>query len=138
VNGTFRFELGEALRTHGCALILSSCGALGPEAQRRMLEYRKEHGELPPHDWLFVDRDSAAFVASVVTEQDRRLAEDAVVAEVVTTGIPEPIRDEFTAMVVEMRDADTKPCGCGYPEKPCLRVMFRNGPPFPARPCEPA
>jgi hypothetical protein len=29
------------------------------------------------------------------------------------------------------------PCGCGWPDKPCLRVMLRNGPPFPEPPCEP-
>lgn len=30
-----------------------------------------------------------------------------------------------------------EPCGCGWPDKPCLRVMLRNGPPFPKPPCEP-
>lgn len=45
--------------------------------------------------------------------------------------------EEFLAMVREMRDPATKPCGCGYPAQPCLRIMLRNGPPFPPRPCEP-
>jgi hypothetical protein len=30
-----------------------------------------------------------------------------------------------------------EPCGCGWPAKPCLRVILRNGPPFPEPPCEP-
>jgi hypothetical protein len=44
---------------------------------------------------------------------------------------------EWTAMVTEMRDPETKACGCGYPKKECLRVVLRNGPPYPPRPCEP-
>jgi len=44
---------------------------------------------------------------------------------------------EWTAMVAEMRDPETKACGCGYPKKECLRVVLRNGPPYPPRPCEP-
>ena len=54
-----------------------------------------------------------------------------------TSLIPESIREDMFAMVAEMRDPGTKPCGCGYPGKPCLRIMLRNGPPFPPRPCEP-
>lgn len=44
---------------------------------------------------------------------------------------------EWTAMVGEMRAPETKACGCGYPKKECLRVVLRNGPPYPPRPCEP-
>ena len=44
---------------------------------------------------------------------------------------------EWTAMADEMRDPETKACGCGYPKKECLRVVLRNGPPYPPRPCEP-
>jgi pyruvate-formate lyase len=44
---------------------------------------------------------------------------------------------EWTAMVAEMRDPETKACGCGYPNKECLRVVLRNGPPYTPRPCEP-
>lgn len=60
-------------------------------------------------------------------------------------------REPFFAMVNEMSQAsmgrpvhlsdaerEARKCGCGYPEKPCLRIMLRNGPPFPPRPCEPA
>lgn len=51
--------------------------------------------------------------------------------------IPEEIREDFLAMTAEMRDPDTTPCECGYPQKPCLRIVLRNGPPFPKRPCDP-
>lgn len=51
--------------------------------------------------------------------------------------IPESIREEFNAMVAEMRDPDAWECECGFPKKPCMRIMLRNGPPFPKRPCEP-
>lgn len=44
---------------------------------------------------------------------------------------------EWVAMILEQRDPDTKACGCGYPQKECLRVVLRNGPPYPPRPCEP-
>jgi hypothetical protein len=54
------------------------------------------------------------------------------------------LREPFMAMVNEMSNAvnpnplyPVNACECGYPEKPCLRIMLRNGPPFPARPCEP-
>lgn len=44
---------------------------------------------------------------------------------------------EWAAMILEQRNPETKACGCGYPEKECLRVVLRNGPPYPPRPCEP-
>lgn len=54
------------------------------------------------------------------------------------------LREHFLAMTTEMARAHNPDplhpigrCTCGYPEKPCLRIMLRNGPPFPARPCEP-
>lgn len=43
-------------------------------------------------------------------------------------GLPEHLSDA---------EREAKKCDCGYPEKPCLRIMLRNGPPFPPRPCEP-
>jgi hypothetical protein len=43
---------------------------------------------------------------------------------------------EWAAMVAEMRDPETKACRCGYPTRECLRVVLRNGPPYPPRPCE--
>lgn len=52
--------------------------------------------------------------------------------------ISESMREDFNAMVAEMRDPEAKACGCGFPVKPCLRIMLRNGPPFPSRPCEPS
>jgi hypothetical protein len=44
---------------------------------------------------------------------------------------------EWAAMIHEQRDPETRPCSCGYPEKDCIRVVLRNGPPYPPRPCEP-
>jgi hypothetical protein len=44
---------------------------------------------------------------------------------------------EWAAMIREQRDPETKACGCGYPKTECLRVVLRNGPPYPPRPCEP-
>lgn len=46
-------------------------------------------------------------------------------------------QEEWRAMLSEMKNPSTEPCGCGYPEKECLRVVLRNGPPYPPRPCEP-
>ena len=51
---------------------------------------------------------------------------------------------EWLAMVEEMREVErmgppadeARACTCGYPKQPCLRVVLRNGPPYPARPCE--
>ena len=58
--------------------------------------------------------------------------------------IPLEIHEDFMEMVNEMHNAvnpdphhPIHACECGYPEKPCLRIMLRNGPPFPERPCEP-
>lgn len=48
-----------------------------------------------------------------------------------------PDQEEWRAMLVEMKNPDTKECGCGYPDRECLRVVLRNGPPYPPRPCEP-
>lgn len=49
----------------------------------------------------------------------------------------------WIAMAAEMKEEERRgppyvSCGCGYPVKPCLRVVLRNGPPYPDRPCEPA
>lgn len=44
---------------------------------------------------------------------------------------------EWAAMIREQHDAETKGCNCGYPKTECLRVVLRNGPPYPPRPCEP-
>jgi len=63
---------------------------------------------------------------------------DSPVAPDIPSVIPATIRDAMVAMAAEMHEPSTKPCDCGYPEKPCLRIMLRNGPPFPARPCESA
>lgn len=46
-------------------------------------------------------------------------------------------KTEWLAMAAEMKDPATRSCGCGYPKTGCLRVVLRNGPPYPARPCEP-
>lgn len=35
------------------------------------------------------------------------------------------------------RDEQAAACTCGWPEKPCLRRVLDNGPPFPPEPCEP-
>lgn len=51
--------------------------------------------------------------------------------------LSDEMKTEWHRMVAEMRDPATKPCGCGYPKQECLRVVLRNGPPFPPRPCEP-
>ncbi len=62
--------------------------------------------------------------------------------------LPPDFQEEFLAMSSEMAVAKqggvhphaspgVQPCECGYPEKPCLRIMLRNGPSFPSRPCEP-
>ena len=48
-----------------------------------------------------------------------------------------PDQSEWRAMLAEMKRPDTKACGCGYPSRECLRVVLRNGPPYPPRPCEP-
>ena len=47
----------------------------------------------------------------------------------------------WLAMTAEMKEAERlgppyAECGCGYPVKACLRVVLRNGPPYPERPCE--
>lgn len=46
-------------------------------------------------------------------------------------------QEEWRVMLAEMKDPDTQACGCGYPGQECLRVVLRNGPPYPPRPCEP-
>lgn len=46
-------------------------------------------------------------------------------------------QEEWRAMLTEMKNPATGSCDCGYPGRECLRVVLRNGPPYPARPCEP-
>lgn len=52
--------------------------------------------------------------------------------------IPEDAtRVAWREMAAEMKDPNRAACACGYPEVPCLRIVLRNGPPYPPRPCEP-
>lgn len=51
-------------------------------------------------------------------------------------------KGEWIEMAVEMQEAARLgppyvECSCGYPKKECLRLVLRNGPPYPPRPCEP-
>lgn len=54
-------------------------------------------------------------------------------------------REQWIEMTAEMKEAERlgpplqpfEKCGCGYPKQPCLRLVLRNGPPYPPRPCEP-
>jgi hypothetical protein len=55
---------------------------------------------------------------------------------------PDETKAELSAMYDEMEKFERDPlsvgvCTCGYPVQPCLRMVFRNGPPWPPRPCEP-
>lgn len=51
--------------------------------------------------------------------------------------LSEDEKDEWERMAEEMRDPAVGTCSCGFPGKPCLRMVLRNGPPYPPRPCEP-
>lgn len=42
-------------RTHGGAIVLRVHGRLGSAAKSEMLRYRKEHGELPPYDFVWIE-----------------------------------------------------------------------------------
>lgn len=44
----------EYTRTHGCAVVLRVHGKVGSDARVAMLAYRKETGELPPYDFVWI------------------------------------------------------------------------------------
>lgn len=49
-----RAEIESYIESHGGAIVLRVGDKLGSEAQAEMLRYRKEHGELPPYDTVWI------------------------------------------------------------------------------------
>lgn len=47
-------EIQQYIDSHGGAIVLRVGGKLGSDAKVAMLAYRKEYGELPPHDFVWV------------------------------------------------------------------------------------
>lgn len=49
-----RAEIGSYIESHGGAIVLRVGDKIGSDAKAAMLAYRKEHGELPPHDFAWI------------------------------------------------------------------------------------
>jgi hypothetical protein len=81
-------------------------------------------------------------VAAVAVQWFEAITRRSAVQETPFDRLPEDTKAELVAMAAEMREAERMgppyiECDCGYPKKPCLRLVLRNGPPWPSRPCEP-
>jgi hypothetical protein len=60
-----RAEIESYIESHGGAIVLRVGDKIGSDAKQEMLAYRKQHGELPPHDFVWIGhatlgRDSSA------------------------------------------------------------------------------
>ncbi len=127
-------DLWTSYHAPGCTRKHCSCSNCGAASNAQRHDEHLHRGCRVCHfDWTEDVRDAAPAEPNLPEGVLWALeSEDfmAMVNEVslAARGLPEHLSDA---------EREAKTCECGYPEKPCLRIMLRNGPPFPPRPCEP-
>jgi len=112
------------------------------------LSYGQEtHGELHADALAHIERCEEA-LRKITEGADIVRHQGLVEARSILEGLPRgpklsgfaalspPNQEAWKAMLREMKNPATKACRCGYPGRECLRVVLRNGPAYPPRPCE--